>query len=204
MQKPKGLLLLSGGIDSPVAAYLIGKKAELIALHFSNEKITGKESIDKSKKLCKVLGIKKLLVIDISDQLAEIAGKCKHAYYFVLMRRFMLRIAERIAKQCHCDFIATGESLGQVSSQTLANLATISKAINMPIIRPLLGFDKEEIIKIAEQIGTFEISKGREMCDVLGPKHPITHASIEKVLEEERKLKIEDMVKEALKRITCA
>jgi len=198
MQKPKGLLLLSGGIDSPVAAYLVGRKAELIALHFSNEKITGKESIEKSKQLCRVLGIKKFIVIDISDQLAEIASKCKHAYYFVLMRRIMYRIAERIAKQEQCDFIATGESLGQVSSQTLANLVAISQATNMPIVRPLLGFDKEETIKIAKQIGTFEISKGKEMCDVLGPKHPITRASIARVLEEESKLELESMVETAL------
>ena len=198
MSKPKGLLLLSGGIDSPVAAYLAGKEAELVALHFSSEKIVGEESIDKSKKLCKVLGIKRLIVIDISDQLAEIAGKCKHAYYFVLMRRLMYRIAERIAEKEQCDFILTGESLAQVSSQTLANLVVISQAIKTPVARPLLGFEKEETIKIAEHIGTFEISKGKEMCDVLGPKHPITRARIERVLEEEKKLDLEKMIGEAL------
>lgn len=198
MSKPKGLLLLSGGIDSPVAGHLAMKKAKIIALHFSSEKITGKESIAKSEKLCKALGIKKLIVVDISDQLVEIASKCKHAYYFVLMRRLMYRIAERIAKKERCDFIVTGESLAQVSSQTLKNLSAISFAAKMPIARPLLCLEKEETIKIAEHIGTFEISKGHEFCDALGPRHPITKASITRVLEEEAKLDLEKMTSDAL------
>ncbi len=199
MLKPKGLLLLSGGIDSPVAGYLAKKKAELIALHFSSEKITGKESIEKSKEICKILGISRLIVVDISKQLADIASKCKHAYYFVLMRRLMYRIAEALAKEQKCDFIVTGESLAQVSSQTLANLAAISQAIKFPVARPLLGFEKEETIKIAEQIGTFEISKGPELCDVLGPKHPVTKARLHRVLEEEKNLDVGKMVEDALK-----
>jgi len=199
--KPLALLLLSGGIDSPVAGYLAKKKAEVIALHFSSEKITGKQSIEKSIKLCKILGIKRLFVCDISDQLVEIASRCKHAYYFVLMRRFMLRAAERIAKREHCDFILSGESIAQVSSQTLKNLAAISSAIQMPIARPLLCLEKEEIIKIAEKAGTFETSKGPEFCDALGPKHPITKASLARVLEEESKLDMERMLGDALKNI---
>ena len=111
----------------------------------------------------------------------------------------MYRISEALAKEQKCDFIVTGESLAQVSSQTLANLAAISQAIKFPVARPLLGFEKEETIKIAEQIGTFEISKGPELCDVLGPKHPVTKARLHRVLEEEKNLDVGKMVEDALK-----
>lgn len=199
-EKPKGLLLLSGGIDSPVAGHLALKEADLIALHFSSEDITGKESIEKSEKICKKIGIKKLLVCDIGKELAEIAAKCSHSYYFVLMRRLMLRTAEKIAIKEKCCFILTGESLAQVSSQTLSNLAVISESVKMPVARPLLGMEKEEIMQVAERIDTFETSKGKEFCDALGPRHPITRACIENVLREEKKLEIEKMVLNAVKK----
>ncbi|MEM4662849.1 MAG: 7-cyano-7-deazaguanine synthase [Candidatus Diapherotrites archaeon] len=199
-KKPKALLLLSGGIDSPVAGYLVKGSVKLKALHFSSSKITGNESIKKCKAICKILGIDELLITDISDELLEIANKCKHAYYFVIMRRLMYRIANEIAKKEKCDFIATGESIGQVSSQTLANLSVISLASNIPIVRPLLCMEKEEIIKIAEDIGTFEISKGPEYCDALGPKHPVTKAHIKNVLVEEEKIDVHKLVCNALKK----
>lgn len=198
LAKARGLLLLSGGIDSPVAGYIVGKEAEIIALHFSNEKFAGAESIEKVKAIVKKLKFKKLIVVDISTQLSEIAEECSLAYYFVLQRRFMLRVAERIAEKEKCDFIVTGDSLGQVSSQTLANMSVISRAVKIPIVRPLLGYNKQETTKLAEKIGTLETSKGPEMCDVLGPKHPSTHASLERVLEEERKLEVERMVGDAI------
>ena len=193
----RGLLLLSGGIDSPVAGYLAGKKAEIVALHFSNEEFAGKESVGKVKKIVKKLKFKKLLVIDISAQLKEIAEKCSPAYYFVLQRRFMLRLGEKAAEREKCDFVVTGDSLGQVSSQTLANMGVISRIASIPIARPLLGFNKQETTKLAEELGTFEISKGPEMCDVLGPKHPSTHASLERVEEEEAKADFGNLVEKA-------
>jgi len=199
----KALLLLSGGIDSPVAGYIAKQKGlEVIGVHFSNEKFAGKESIDKSKKLAKKVGFKKLFVTDISDQLAEISKICNSKYYFVLMKRFMLRVAEKIAEKENCDFLLTGENLGQVSSQTLENLAVIDKVTKFHILRPLITYDKMDIVKKAEKIGTFEISKGPEMCDVLGPKHPSTRAKENVVIYEENKLDYGQLVSNALNHLT--
>lgn len=185
----KALALISGGIDSPVAAYLVKKLGlDIIALHFSTELFVGKEPEIKARKLAKKIGAKKFISIDVSRDFEKIAKQCNHKYYFVLIKRFMLRKAEEIAKKERCDFIVTGESLGQVSSQTLSNLISITQAIKIPVIRPLLVFDKDEIIKMAKKIGTFEISKGPELCDLLGPKHPATRSSHEKLIEEEKKL----------------
>jgi thiamine biosynthesis protein ThiI len=195
----RALLLLSGGIDSPVAGYIARQKGlEVIAVHFSNEKFAGKESIEKCKKLAKHIGIKRLLVIDISDQLAEISKVCGQRYYFVLMKRFMLRAAEKLAEKEKCDFLLTGDNLGQVSSQTLENMAIIDKATKLHVLRPLITYDKMDIVKKAEQIGTFNTSKGPEMCDVLGPKHPSTRAKERTILDEEKRLDYEKMTADAL------
>ncbi len=199
--KARGLLLLSGGIDSPVAGYLAGKQAGIIALHFSNKLFAGKESIQKAKRIAKKLKFKKLLTIDLSPQLKEIAEKCSPAYYFVLQRRLFMRVAEKVAEKEGCNFAVTGDSLGQVSSQTLANMAVISRAASIPLARPLLGFNKQETTDLAKKIGTFEISKGPEMCDALGPKHPSTHASLERVEEEEAKLPLGELVEKAVSQI---
>ncbi len=185
----KGILLLSGGIDSAVAAsFALDSKQELISLHFVTEKITGKESLEKAKKLCKILKLKKLYSVEASNAFAEISKKCDHKYYFVLMKRLMLKTAQKLAQKHKCTFILTGESLGQVSSQTLSNLSTIDQASTIPVLRPLLGFDKQEIMDYAQKIGTFEASTGKEMCDALGPPHPATKSSVETILEEEKKL----------------
>jgi len=199
----KALLLLSGGIDSPVAGYIAKQRGlEVIAVHFSNEKFAGKESIEKCKKLAKHVGIKKLFIVDISDQLGEIAKTCHPRYYFVLMKRFMLRAAEKIAEKEKCNFLLTGENLGQVSSQTLENLAVIDKATKLHVLRPLLTYDKMDIVKKAEQICTFEISKGPEMCDVLGSKHPSTRAKEATILEQETKLDYRQMLEKAVNQLT--
>ena len=191
----KGLLLMSGGIDSPVAGYLMKKKDfQLVAVHFSNKKFAGNEPDAKSKKLAKKIGVKKYYSVDVSDLLKEIAEKCDNKYYFVIMKRIFYMLGEKMAKKYKCDFLITGENLGQVSSQTLSNLFVINKAINMPVIRPLICYDKMEIVKIAEKIGTFEISKGPEMCDVFGAKHPSTQAKEEIILAEEKKADVEKLV----------
>lgn len=199
----KALLLLSGGIDSPVAGYIEKQNGiEIIALHFSNQKFAGKESIEKCKKLTMKIEIKKLYNIDIAEQLSEFAKKCNTKYYFVLMKRFMLRVAEKVAKKENCDFILTGENLGQVSSQTLENLVVIDKATKLHVLRPLIVYDKVDIIRKAEQIGTFEISKGPEMCDVLGPKHPSTRAKESAVIDEENKVEYAKMLENAINHLT--
>ncbi len=186
---PKGILLLSGGIDSAVAGYLAKKGgSELAGLHFSSEKITGKEPFEKAKKLAKMLGVKKLFSVEASDAFAELTKKCEHKYYFVFMKRLMLKTAARLAKKEKAQFIVTGDSLGQVSSQTLSNMSAIDRAVDLPVIRPLLSFDKTEIISLARKIGTLETSTGKEMCDALGPAHPATKTDYEKLLEEEKKL----------------
>ena len=198
----KTLLLLSGGIDSPVAGYILKEKGfDLEAVHFSNKKFAGTESITKSKKLAKKLGIK-LKVIDISDILKEIVENCDRRYYFVLMKRIMYKIAEAIAKKKGISFIATGENLGQVSSQTLQNLFVINRAVSIPVLRPLIAYDKMEIVRFAEKIGSFEISKGPEMCDILGIKHPVTQARESDVIGMERKIDINKLIKNKLKKLT--
>lgn len=197
----QGLLLLSGGIDSPVAGFLAGKSAEIIALHFSNKEFAGRDSVEKAKQIAKKLRFKELLTIDISKQLKEIAENCSPKYYFVLQRRLMLRIAEKISKRKECNFLVTGDSIGQVSSQTLQNIAVVSRAVSTPIVRPLLGYNKQETTKLAKKIGTFEISKGSEMCDVLGSKHPTTQASLKRVLKEEKKINLKKLIKMAVNQI---
>lgn len=185
----KAVALISGGIDSPVAAHLVKKMGvDIIALHFSTELFAGKDPEIKARKLAKKIGAKKFISIDVSREFERIAKECNHKYYFVLIKRFMLKKAEVIAKKEKCDFIVTGESLGQVSSQTLSNLIAITKSVSMPILRPLLTFDKDDIVRMAEKIGTFEISKGPEVCDLLGPKHPATRSLHEKLIEEEKRL----------------
>ena len=161
----KALLLLSGGIDSPVAGYLMQKKGySIVPLHFSSEPITDDASTKKCLELSKKLGFEKMITVKIGKLLAELVNKCNHRLYYVLQRRMMLRIAEKVAKEHNCDSLITGDNLGQVGSQTLSNMVNITKAVSMPVHRPLLGFDKLEIIRVAEKIGTFELSKGPEIC----------------------------------------
>lgn len=198
----KGLLLISGGIDSPVAGYLASQSGlEIAAIHFSQHPFTDNTPEEKSRKLLKTLGIKQFYVVNLGKQLEEISRNFNQKFYFVLMKRMMLKISEKLAKEKGYDCLITGESLAQVSSQTLTNLSTISKAVAIPIVRPLLAVDKEETITIARKLGTFETSKGPELCDALGPKHPSTQASEEKILEEENKLGIEKLIDEAFKNL---
>ncbi len=186
MKKQKALLLLSGGIDSPVAGWLLGKSMEVLAVHFSFEPLTGNEPEVKSRALTGKLRFTKLFVVNIAKELKEIAEKCERKYYFILLKRLMYRKAADIARKEGCDYLATGESLGQVSSQTLENLRAIDQAAPLHVLRPLIAMDKQDIIRIAEEIGTFETSKGKECCDVLGPEKPSTKASLEKILEQEK------------------
>jgi len=195
----KALLLLSGGIDSPVAGHLIARQGlEVLAVHFSLEPITDDAAAVKSRRLAERLGISKLVVVIVGPAFAEIAKVCDLRLYFVLSKRLMVRIAEAIARREGCAYLLTGESLGQVSSQTLQNLRAIDAASSFVVLRPLIGFDKEETVRIAREIGTFEISEGPEICDLLGPAHPATRASLEQVLAEEARLDMDRLVRDAL------
>jgi len=185
----KGLLLISGGFDSCVAGYLMKKQGlELEAVHFSYEPFTNNGPEIKSKEGCKILGISNIKVINIGNECKNIAEKCLRPLYYVLTKRLIMKKAEETALQNKCDFLITGEALAQVGSQTLSNLKTIDASVKITILRPLIGFDKEEIIKLAKEIRTYDISIGPEVCDVLGPKHPSTASSIEDVEKEEAKL----------------
>lgn len=185
----KVVLLLSGGFDSTVAGYLLQQQGfEIVPLHLSNVDFAGEDTIDKCKNIAKKFNWKPLYIIDIADFLQLFVDKCEHSYYFVLLKRLMLRLGSIIAKKTSSEFIATGESLGQVSSQTLKNISVIEEATEFRTLKPLITFDKEQIVQTAREIGTFDISAGPEVCDLLGPKHPVTSASLKRVKEEEKKL----------------
>jgi len=196
----KAILLLSGGIDSPVAAHLMQRKGyDIAAVHFYNKHLGSVNTIEKCKKLCEVLGIRKLIVIPFDEQQAEIVRKCTHRFYYIIQRRLMWRIAEQVALQEHAEYLITGENLAQVASQTLSNMQTTQQAVKMLILRPLLCNDKNETIALARKIGTYELSKGPEICCLLGPKHPATASRIDIIENEERKLDIPQLVQESLK-----
>lgn len=191
----KGLLLLSGGFDSPVAGFLLRQKGlDLLALHASYEPVTDDASVQKAFRLAGHLGISELVVVRAGDAFKEVVRRCAHKLYFVITKRLLLRVASEVAIRQGCAYVITGESLGQVSSQTLQNLSVINEASRIPVLRPLIGFDKQEIIDRARAIGTYEISVGPELCDILGPRHPSTQARIEEVEREEGKVDMAGLV----------
>lgn len=199
MGNRKVILLLSGGFDSTIAGYLLQKQDyEIIPLHLSNIDFAGEESIDKSKQIAEKFGWKKLYIMDIADALQSFVDNCRHSYYFVLMKRYMLQLAGTIAVTEEASFIATGESLGQVSSQTLKNIQVIEQAARYRVLKPLITFDKDEIVTLSRKIETFDISAGPEVCDLLGPKHPIINATIENTLKEEEKLDYDEILNTTL------
>ncbi len=186
----KALLLLSGGIDSPVAAkMMLDQGVELEALHCSFEPVTDDASVIKVKQLAKILGIQTVHVAKLGEALGKIpTDRDAHKFYFVLQKRMFYRLADMVADQTGCDVIVTGENLGQVSSQTLENLATLESASKRPILRPLLGLDKMEIVEHAKRMGTYETSLGPELCDLLGPDKPATRSDLDKIEAFEEKL----------------
>jgi thiamine biosynthesis protein ThiI len=194
--KPKALLLISGGIDSPVAGKLLQEKYDLEAIHFSQKPFTDNTPEKKSLLLCKQLGLKKMIVVEAGEMLKETYRE----YYFVLMKRFMLKVSEKIAEKHKYKFLITGESLGQVSSQTLSNLNTINQATKIEILRPLLFMNKQEIIDKSIEEEFFEISKGKEMCDALATGNPKTKTQLEELLNQEERCKMNELVEKALKK----
>ena len=185
----KGILLLSGGFDSPVAGHLMAKQGlDLVAAHFSLEPITDDAAAVKARTLCGILGIDPLYVVRVGEAFAEVANAANRRFYFILTKRLMVRLADAVAEREDADVLVTGENLGQVSSQTLASLRAIDAVARRPILRPLIGVDKQEIVDRAKAIGTYEVSKGPEICDLLGPPRPSTHARMDQILGEEAKL----------------
>ncbi len=196
----KGIALLSGGFDSPVAIHLMKERLEIIAVHFHQKPLTGEEELDKVKKLAKMLGLKKIYLVPFIEVFKTLAEKCSHKDYFILSKIAMFRAAETIAGKEDAKYLITGENLAQVSSQTLSNLATITKNISREIFRPLLTYNKQEIIDLAQEIGTYETSKGPEICNLLGPKHPATKSNPEKISKELEKVDLKALIAESLKR----
>lgn len=184
----KAVLLLSGGIDSPVAGEMVRRQGvELEALHCSFEPFTDDASVRKAMDLARLLGLRRLWVARIGDTLSRIASqRDAHRFYFVLQKRLFYRLADVLAERVGADVVVTGENIGQVSSQTLSNLATIEGAATRPVVRPLLGLDKMEIVGMARDYGTYETSLGPELCDVLGPDRPATVSRVEVVEGHER------------------
>jgi thiamine biosynthesis protein ThiI len=193
----RGIVLLSGGIDSPVAGYLMGKQGlDLILVHFDNRPFTSDNEVEKAINLMKQLDIAlgreslRLLVPHGKAQ-AEFAKCCRRNMECVLCRRMMLRVAEKLAKKHDAGFIVTGESLGQVASQTLANINVEERSTSLPVLRPLIGFDKVEIERIAKSIGTYDISIRPGLCCTIAPKKPSTYSKIWDAVDEETKVDIE-------------
>ena len=204
----KAVVMLSGGIDSPVAAYMMAKRGmSLRAVHFHSFPYTSLQAKEKVLDLAKL--IKKYTlrmtvdVVSFTEIQTAIHEKCPEEYMITIMRRFMMRIAERIARMNGCGAVVTGESLGQVASQTLESITSTNSVANIPVFRPLIGFDKEEIIEIAERIGTFKTSilPYEDCCTIFLPKKPVTKPRLDAVLKVESALDVETLVNNALNNI---
>ena len=201
----KALLLLSGGIDSPVAAHTLQVKGvEVEMIHFQSPPFTSQDALQKifdlTIKLSEVVGKIKIHVVNFTKLQTEIVKRVPSNYTMTSTRRFMLRIAEEIAKQEGCLALATGESLGQVASQTLESMNCINEVTNLPILRPLLTMDKVDIIKIAQEINTLEISNlpFEDCCTIFTPKAPKTRPRLEKIKEYEARDDYSDLIEETL------
>jgi len=200
--------LLSGGIDSPVASYMIAKRGvKLIPVHFFSHPYTSVSAKEKVIKLAKILenycGRLKVDIVPFTKIQEDIRENCPEALLTVIMRRFMMRIAERIARDNGCSAIVTGDNLGQVASQTAEALAAAEECISIPVFRPLLAFDKRETIDIARMIGTYETSilPFEDCCTVFTPRRPRTKPKLHEVIEAEEKLDVEALVEDAMMRI---
>ena len=198
-------LLLSGGIDSPVAGWMIAKRGvQICAVHFHSYPYTSDRAKEKVLDLARKLSFSccgiKVFVVPFTEIQMEIHEKCPEEYTTLIMRRFMMRIAERIAREQECEALITGESIGQVASQTMTALGCTDDVTSMPVFRPLIGFDKSEIIDVARKIGTLEISElpYEDCCTVFTPRHPATHPKMEKILEGESRLETGELIDRAL------
>ena len=201
----KGLLLLSGGIDSPVAGFTMAKRGLAInCVHFHSYPFTSERSEEKVKDLAEILarytGKFKFFSINLLEIQKEINKNCPEKEMTIISRRFMMRIAEKIANHNGYDALITGESLGQVASQTVQGIAVTNNSVDIPVLRPLIGMDKIDIIRIAEDIETYETSilPFEDCCTVFLPKHPVTKPKVEDIKKSEEALDIEGLVNAAI------
>ena len=203
----KAMLLLSGGIDSPVAGYMISKRGVFIdAVYFHAPPYTSERAKQKVVDLAKIIsrytGPIRLHVINFTEIQLAIYEKCPHDELTIIMRRYMMKIAERIARNEECIGLVTGESIGQVASQTMQSLAATNAVCTMPVYRPLIAFDKQDIVSIAEKIDTFETSilPYEDCCTIFVAKHPVTKPTLARIEKSEKKLAdvIDEMVEKAI------
>ena len=201
----KAMLLLSGGIDSPVAGHMIAKRGvKLEAVHFESFPYTSERAREKVLELAKIVseysGDIDVHVVSLTKIQEELAKHCTEDYFTLLLRRYMMKIATIIARRRGCGALITGESIGQVASQTMPAIGVTDCMTDLPVFRPCIGLDKEEIVQIARKIGTFETSilPFEDCCTVFTPRHPKTRPELAKVEEEERKLPFDELVEEAL------
>ena len=198
--------MLSGGIDSPVAGWMIAKRGvALDAVHFHSHPYTSDRAKEKVIRLAKMMsaytGKIHLHVVPFTDIQLAIIEQCPKNYLTLIMRRVMMQIAERIAVKSGAKALITGESIGQVASQTMESLAVTDHAVSMPVFRPCIGMDKEEIVRISKKIGTYETSilPYEDCCTIFVPKHPKTKPTLEEILEAEKSLTdLESMVRAAI------
>ena len=201
----KAAILLSGGIDSPVAAYMMAKRGiELAAVHFASPPYTSERAELKVKTLLQQVGEyaghTTLYIVPFTHIQEEIGKHCPEELFTLVMRRFMMRIASRLAEEKGCGALITGESVGQVASQTIGALQCTDAVATLPVFRPVIGMDKEEIIAIARRIGTFEtsIQPYEDCCTVFTPRHPRTRPRVEELEQAEQKLPVEELIAEAI------
>lgn len=204
----KGLLMLSGGIDSPVAGYLALKRGVRIeGVYFESPPHTSEAAKNKVRELAKILtnysGYIKLHVVNFTNIQESIYKNIPHEYLITIMRRMMYRISERIARKNNCKVIINGESIGQVASQTLTSMSSINSVTNMPVIRPVACLDKLEIIDIARRINTYETSilPYEDCCTIFVPDHPVINPTIEKCIEYEKLIDVDSLINEVMNSI---
>ena len=203
----KAMLLLSGGIDSPVAGYMIAKRGVKIdAVYFHAPPYTSERAkqkvVDLAKLVARYSGPINLYVVNFTDIQLYIYDQCPHDELTIIMRRYMMKIAERIGKEQGCLGLITGESIGQVASQTVQSLAATNEVCTMPVFRPVIGFDKQEIVDISLKINTYEtsIQPYEDCCTIFVAKHPVTKPNIQMIKKSEKKLeeKIDEMMDQAV------
>ena len=203
----KAMLLLSGGIDSPVAGYMIAKRGVMIeAVYFHAPPYTSERAkqkvIDLAKQVASYSGAIRLHIVNFTDIQLDIYEQCPHDELTIIMRRYMMRIAERLANANDCIGLITGESIGQVASQTMFSLRTTDEVCELPVYRPVIGFDKQEIVDVAEKIGTFETSilPYEDCCTIFVAKHPVTKPNLNVIQRSERHLaeKIDELIETAV------
>jgi len=201
-------ILISGGIDSPVAAWTMAKRGlELTAIHFASPPYTSERAeqkvADLLTKVSEYSGRMNMFTVPFAKVQEEIMAKCPEEFFTIIMRRFMMRVSEKIAVNEHCSALITGESLGQVASQTLQAIVCTDQAAEMPIFRPLIGMDKIDIIDISRKIDTFDISiqPFEDCCTVFTPKHPRTRPDLQAILEAERQLDCDALIEECVRNV---